>query len=197
MKNIITSVLTGLLLSGMVMLQAQSETTEKVYKGLFGDYTYKQFNAWTDSVKCKERELIRDVASMQNGRPVSEDEKIITKKMKIFPIRVHAVSSSNVVTDFNGFLRIMEGGALIYLVTDRSDLIKLKETDPYTDIICASPKRSIKGNATQTRYLVEMIEDDLDDDVAQYLKRNSLVMLKALAKDIDMCGEPVTVPAVR
>jgi hypothetical protein len=132
---------------------------------------------------------------MQNARRASDDEKIITAKMKIFPVLVHALSSSSTITDFNGFIRIMEGGAYFYLPVNEQDLTEIKNMNPYTDLICGSPKRSIKGNATQTRFLVEVPEDELDEEVVQYLNKNSLVMLKVMCKDIEMCGEPVVVPA--
>ncbi len=189
MKATITATLSVILLLTVSTLHAQSEVT---YKGLFGSYTFRQFKAWQDSTSCKESDLIRGVSTMQNSRKVNAGEQIFTKKMKIFPVLIHCISQQNAVTDYNGFLGVMEGGAAIYLLVNQQELKKVKKMLPDTDIICASPKRSIKGNATLARFLVEM--DKLDSDVAQYLKKNSLVLLKAFGKDIEMCGEPVTVP---
>ncbi|MDR2920353.1 MAG: hypothetical protein LBV72_13445 [Tannerella sp.] len=193
MRNIITATIVAIMSLTASVLQAQTSTTETVYKGLFGDYTYAQFKTWRDSTNCKESEQIRNVRSMQNSRKPGDGEVIFTKKMQIFPILIHCISPHGVITDYNGFLKIMEGGAHIYLIVNGQELAKVKQMAPATDIICASPKGSIKGNATQARFLAEMAEAELDNEVVQYLKKNSLVLLKAFGKDIEMCGEPVIV----
>lgn len=118
-------------------------------------------------------------------------------KLTLIIISLYWVVSLQSQTDQpNGYIKIYEEGDRLYLLVSENEYKKLKSLPLKTMIYYATPKRVLKGNLTESRFLREENLEELSTDFCDYLKANSLIMLSALAKDVIDCDNPYSVKIV-
>lgn len=179
------------LLYSVISLHAQN-SSPKVYKGLGGEYTFEDFKEWSDSLECKEPAYVLKVTDLEHTRKIKENENDVRKAMKAIPLLIHVSEPSKKLV-YNGYIKIYEGGANLYLFVTKQEYKKLKSLKPETVVYCSTLKRRLKANQTAVRFLAEKNMEELDPAVRDYLVKNSLIMLTAFAKDVIDCDNPTVI----